>query len=139
VSSTAAPLANDGDTSTVWTTPTSAVFDDWWVVVDLEEAKTISSVRVAWGVAHPTLYMIEAGNDGSSWIMLHNESGGASHTSSTQPDLTTTLPVPYSARWLRIRASAMSSVAVTSNVLQTGVATAGGFGGTCTCPDGSVS
>jgi hypothetical protein len=136
-STTVAPLANDGDTSTLWSTPASLV-GEWWVALDLEQETTLYSVGLAWGAAHPASYTIEAGEDGSTWSPLHHESGGASYTAGQQPMLTSILPGQSSARWLRIRSSAAASVAPTANLVETGVASAGGFGGTCTCPDGQV-
>jgi hypothetical protein len=137
VATSLAPLANDGDTSTEWITTASAV-GEWWVVLDLEEEKTVYSVGVAWGNAHPNSYAIEAGNDGTSWTSVHTETGGASYTAGQQPELTSFLSAPTAARWLRIRSTSTASVATTSNLVETGVATSGGFGGTCTCPDGQV-
>jgi hypothetical protein len=138
ISNLAAPLVNDGDTSTEWSTPTLSTISEWWVVLDLAQVRTVHRVSVAWGNAHPNSYAIETGNDGTSWTGVYTETGGASYTAGQQPELTSALPGPPSTRWLRIRASATASVAPTTNLVETGVATSGGFGGTCTCPDGQV-
>jgi hypothetical protein len=138
ISSLNSALANDGDPTTSWTTPTSGVSGEWWVVIDLGEGKSVYSVSVAWGVAHPASYTIDVGDDGSSWAVVHNESGGAGYAAGQQPELTSLLRVPPSARWLRVRSSAAESVAPTANLIETGITSAGGWGGTCTCPDGQV-
>jgi hypothetical protein len=90
------------------------------------------------GGSHPASYSIDVGPDGTTWSSVYNETGGASYTAGQQPELTSFLPSPTSARWLRIRSTGSASVASTVNLVETGVASAGGFGGSCTCPDGQV-
>jgi hypothetical protein len=125
--------------SMVHRSPPLSLRGEWWLSVDLGAGTpTVYGVGVAWGDAHPALYTIETSSDGSAWTAAYNETGGASYTAGQQPELTSDLPVPPSARWLRIRASVSTSLSSTVNLVETGVASAGGWGGTCTCPDGQV-
>jgi len=125
--------ANDGDDATSWFSVGNS--SEWWLALDLEEATTMVSVTVQWGVNHPTQYTIEGGWDGQSWTLAHTESGGASFAVGQQPNITSTLTTPQGLRWLRIRSSGQASGV---NVRETGVVGVGGWGGTCTCPNGAV-
>lgn len=68
-----AAKATDADLLTGWRSASGA--DKQWIYVDLGRRAAISRVRLTWGAAYASEYMIQMHVSGTTWVTIHRVSG----------------------------------------------------------------
>ncbi|MDF2540559.1 MAG: type domain protein [Herbinix sp.] len=68
----------DGEMSTRWAA--KAAVDDHWVLVDLKEPKTFSTIELTWENAYGKEYKLQYSNDGTNFTDIFTETNGSTGT-----------------------------------------------------------
>jgi PKD repeat protein/glucose/arabinose dehydrogenase len=89
-----APLANDGDSTTRWS---SASRDGQWWQVDLGSVRKVDTVELNWEAAYPSSYRIQVSTDGTTF-------SDAASVSISNPGWRKTTFVARDARYVRVLA-----------------------------------
>jgi hypothetical protein len=72
-------MAVDGDLATYWQSKKAVgknVLPSEWIVIDLGDIATISSVQLEWDAYYATSYLLQISNDGANWVTVFTTNAG---------------------------------------------------------------